>query len=249
VGPEGPTQLRNVLLRAEAAEGGVRSNLVVVLAPLGAEVAGVLNAPAKWQLGSLIPYPNMRICMALDIAITATLCFANAPSVTTNYPEQNDGGTVIAGQQQTPNGWCCTASRFRPPRPGDTDVLGNPVESCRYNGPEVCSDTAAEARANRLSGCTAQRKNRRGAREVWLNGQCCEGEPTDSCNQPHQGPTVKQRKLVCKRTYETCGSTRRSTCEYEESGAPVTFIPPFNVGCRGTYCSDSNECGPSSSGA
>jgi hypothetical protein len=196
VGPEGPTQLRNVLLRAEAAEGGVRSNLVVVLAPLGAEVAGVLNAPAKWQLGSLIPYPNMRICMALDIAITATLCFANAPSVTTNYPEQNDGGTVIAGQQQTPNGWCCTASRFRPPRPGDTDVLGNPVESCRYNGPEVCSDTAAEARANRLSGCTAQRKNRRGAREVWLNGQCCEGEPTDSCNQPHQGPTVKQRKLV-----------------------------------------------------
>ena len=54
MGPEGPTQLRNVLLRAESAEGGVRSNLVVVLAPLGAEVAGVLNAPEAVRVEELV---------------------------------------------------------------------------------------------------------------------------------------------------------------------------------------------------
>ena len=148
-----------------------------------------------------------------------------------------------------PNGYCCTQSRFREPRIGDIDVQGNPVSTCTYNGDSICNDSTAEANANRLASCKSFRDNRRGALEVWLNGECCNGEPSDGCAEPWQLPNQMRRKLRCEMTFQQCGAVRRATCNWKEVGSPDEFSPPFNGGCTGNICSDSNECGPSSQGA
>ena len=54
VGPEGATQLRKELLRAEPIVGRVRSRFVVVAVPVSAEVACVPDAPETMLIEELV---------------------------------------------------------------------------------------------------------------------------------------------------------------------------------------------------